>query len=75
MPPGVGHLATFEDDVIDRSRRQALTHCKPRVAGTDDDDVPVPASGGRCGCVDHRISTATLVGFVTMSNTAERRCD
>ena len=54
-------------------------HREPRVPGTDDDDVngaggaDTRARGRQPGT--HRTSTATLVGLVTMSNTAERLCD
>src|SRR6187402_2592231 len=76
MPPRIRDLTALEDHVVDGEPRQAAAHREPGMTGTDDDDVD---GAGQPGASEwtrgHRTSTATLVGFVTMSNTAERFCD
>src|SRR6185295_3305906 len=72
VPPGVGDFAALEHHVFNGVRRKEPAHRQPRVTGANDDDV----SGAGAACsAGHFTSTHTFVGFVTMSNTAERRCD
>ena len=71
---GAGHaglamshcLAALEDHVVDRSGGEVTAHREPGVPGPDHD-----GGDGR-----HQTTvTVTSVGFVTMSNTADRFCD
>src|SRR5690606_23931210 len=77
VPPCVRDLAALEHDVLDAALGEAAAHREPAMPRADDDDVNdaghrrPPLTEG----VDHATSTATFVGFVTISNTAERFCD
>src|SRR5690606_35291185 len=69
-PPRVGHLAALQHDVVDRVPGQEVTGRESCVPGADDDG---------CDLLDdvspQATSTATSVGLVSASNTAERFCD
>lgn len=69
MTPGVRDVATLEGDVFDAAVREYAARREAGLAGPDDDD------GDSGGSRDQLTVTATLVGFVTMSNTAERFWD
>src|SRR5207248_8886000 len=73
--PRVSGFAALDDHVVDRALRERVAHRQSAVARADDDDVrrARPAGAG----AHHALLavTVTSVGFVTMSNTAERFCD
>src|SRR5690606_10064267 len=75
--PGVRDLAALEHDVVDRALGEAAAHREARVTGADDDHVDGAGHARRplLGGSNHLTSTVTFVGFVTMSNTAERFWD
>src|SRR6185503_16082254 len=76
VPPRVRDLAALEHDVLDAVRGERAAHREAGMPGTDDDSVDDASHSATAPCAAHHLtSTATLVGFVTMSNTAERRCD
>ena len=74
MAPGVGDLAAFEHDVIDRPFGQQPAGGKTRMAGADDDrrDAFDGRSSGRCA---QATSTVMFTGLASASKTAERFCD
>ena len=73
MTPGVRDVAALKDDVFDTAVRKDAARREAGLAGPNDDDGDAGGSRGRNR--DQLTVTATLVGFVTMSNTAERFCD
>src|SRR5690606_6806627 len=76
MAPGIRYRTAFDDHMVNRQIRQAVTHGQARVAGADDNHV-YGAVGETDGWRDHDAfvtSTQSSVGLVTMSNTAERFC-
>ena len=75
--PRVGDLVSFEDDVVDRTLREAAAHGEPAVPGPDDDRCGVAPNRPpvRAVALGQATSTLTLVGLVMMSYTAERFCD
>ncbi len=67
--PGVGDLAPFEHDVLDRSLGEHAADREAGVAGPDHHHGD-PHAGG-----DQLTVTVTFVGLVITSNTADRFCD
>jgi aspartokinase len=75
--PGIRYLATLEYHVRHIVLRQQVACSKAGMASTNDDDVS--GAGEPCAYLsitNHLLTTTfTFVGFVMMSNTAERFCD
>ena len=70
MPPRIRDLAALEDDVVDRPLSEEVAGGKAGMAGAYDNCGEV-LDGGPAQAT----STATSVGFVSASNTAERFWD
>jgi hypothetical protein len=66
----VRQLTTLEDDVVDGTLGEEVAGGKAGMAGAYDD-----CSEALDGESAQATSTATSVGFVSASNTAERFCD
>jgi len=77
VAPGIGNLAAFENDVVNGLLVQEVARRQAGMAGTNDDNVSGTGEPDAIGnSRDHLLtSTFTFVGFVMMSNTAERFCD
>ena len=69
----MGNLPTVEHDVLDAAFAEDAAHGEAGVTGTDDDDVD--HAGLPLAHYALLVVTATSVGLVITSNTAERFCD